>query len=78
MSIKSIYRSFDGTIPFHLTFVPTEATGKNLFGGGSKWFPDIKWYDVIHTPVSKPNEENMNVDSWNIYTKKKVKHPLIY
>ena len=36
MSIKSIYRSFDGTIPFHLTFVPTEATGKNLFGGGTK------------------------------------------
>ena len=47
MSIKSIYRSFDGTVPFHLTFGPTdhEATGKNLFGGGTKSandFPDIK------------------------------------
>jgi hypothetical protein len=33
MSIKSIYRSFDGTVPFHLTFGPTdhEATCIQLY-----------------------------------------------
>ena len=47
MSIKSIYRSFDGTIPFHLTFGPTEATGKNLFGGGTKSVNDFLRHQMI-------------------------------